>query len=585
MQAKRIGERWDNLKEQLSEQGVLTVTARQVPAPSREKEIMPALKQIAQADVPLSILGSALSVAFNLPLFNPHALDEEEHELIDGSHQGHKWVMRDGTLFVHNPFDPVWARPSEILGSHYDQLQGFGLMPLVFEDVEEVGNHDLPSSNEAEQFLAECIERAREIGSSDIHLEPVENAYLLVRVRSDGQLRRLIKVPLQDIDDKGTTWLQAANTLLIQAGADPGAYSSLVDGAFSLTLSNGKAQQLRMTMRPVLIPKRELPLPGFVLRLMGSASLRNLDDLGLGESVTRDLRALTRRSQGLMLVTGPTGSGKTTTLYALLSEIARDTPGRSIQTLEDPVEAHISGVMQTQLNERAGLDYHAGLRSLLRSDPDVILIGEIRDEHSARMAIRAAQTGHLVFATLHTNSSAEVVSRLRDMGVSNALLSSSLIAASAQRIVRRVCEHCAKEVIFEDANGGHWLKTLGHLKGIPLANELIRLANPTGCNRCNEGYAGRVVVPELILIDPHTSDMIEEGVSPRRIDRYADEQMQMLWHSAMQLLGEGVTTPDELMSLLPSPPPETYGQHYSELSILNPPLESEQSKPTDSLRS
>ena len=574
MQAKRIGERWDNLKEQLSEQGVLTVTARQVPSPDGEREILPTLKQMAQADVPLSILGSALSLAFDLPLFSHHALDEDDHELVEGSHQGHKWVMRDGILFVHDPFDPLWARPSEILGGHYDHLQGFGLMPLAFEDVDEAVHHDLPSSNEAERFLVECIERAREIGSSDIHLEPVENAHLLIRVRADGQLRRLTKVPLHNIDDKGTTWLQAANTLLIQAGADPGAYSSLVDGAFSLTLSNGKTQQLRMTMRPVLTPKRELPLPGFVLRLMGSASLKNLDDLGLGESVTRDMRALTRRSQGLMLVTGPTGSGKTTTLYALLSEIARHTPGRSIQTLEDPVEAHIPSVMQTQINERAGLDYHAGLRSLLRSDPDVILIGEIRDEHSARMAIRAAQTGHLVFATLHTNSSAEVVSRLRDMGVSNSLLASSLIAASAQRIVRRVCEHCAREVIFEEADDGHLFRTLGHLKHAPNGHESIRQANSNGCNRCNEGYAGRVVVSELILIDPHTSDMIEEGISPRRIDRYADEQMQMLWHSAMQLLSAGITTADELLSLLPSPPPEGYDRHQMELSILNPPLES-----------
>lgn len=554
MQGKRINDRWDAMKAILAEQGVLTVTAKQVPPPKSGQEVMSSLKLIAQADVPLSILGAALASAFDMPMLNPHTLGNEDvGVVVEGTHQASKWVMRGGVLFVHNPFDPVWARPSEILGAHYEQFRAFGLMPLSFEDIEESSDGDLPSSNEAEQFLVECMERARNIGSSDLHMEPVENGLLLVKVRSDGQLRRLLKVSLLDVDDKGTSWFQVANTLLILAGADPGAYSSLVDGAFSLTLSSGKSQQLRMTMRPVLVPKRELPLPGFVLRLMGNATLRELDDLDLGERITHSLRALARRSQGLILVTGPTGSGKTTTLYAVLAEIAKKAPGRSIQTLEDPVEAHIPGVMQTQINERAGLDYHNGLRSLLRSDPDVILIGEIRDEHSAKMAVRASQTGHLVFATLHTNSSAEVVSRLRDLGISDALLAASLIAASAQRIVRRVCKHCARPVTFEEADGGQWLSLLGHLKNAPRPHDQVLLAKPGGCGHCSDGYAGRVVVPELILVDGQIGEMIEQGTPPRRIAQYAGESMQMLWHSAMDFVRNGITTPHEVVSHLPEP--------------------------------
>lgn len=553
MQGKRISDRWDAMKEILAEQGVLTATAKQVQPPRTGQDVMSALKLIAHADVPLSILGAAFSSAFDMPLLNPHTQGADEQDAVEGAVQGNKWVMRGGVLFVHDPFDPVWARPSEVLGAHYEQLRGFGLMPLTFDDIDKTSSEELPSSNEAEQFLVECVERARDIGSSDLHMEPIENGMLLVKVRSDGQLRRLLKISLLDVDGKRTTWFQVANTLLIQAGADPGAYSSLVDGAFSLTLASGRTQQLRMTMRPVLVPKRELPLPGFVLRLMGNATLKNLDDLDLGERLTRDLRGLARRSQGLVLVTGPTGSGKTTTLYAVLAEIAKNAPGRSIQTLEDPVEAHIPGVMQTQINERAGLDYHNGLRSLLRSDPDVILIGEIRDEHSAKMAVRASQTGHLVFATLHTNSSAEVVSRLRDLGISDALLAASLIAASAQRIVRRVCQQCARPVAFGEAGEGQWLNQLGHLRNAPKPHDTILLANQGGCAHCNNGYAGRVVVPELILVDTKISDMIEQGVSPRLIAQYAGWHMQMLWHSAMQLIRNGITTPSEVLSHLPEP--------------------------------
>ena len=257
-------------------------------------------------------------------------------------------------------------------------------------------------------------------------------------------------------------------------------------------------------------------------------------------------------NSGLFLLTGPTGAGKTTTFYALVMEILRRNRSQvSIKTLEDPIEVQIPGIDQIQINDDIGMNYATGLRALLRADPDVILIGEIRDEETARLACRASLTGHLVLSTLHTNNSLGAIERLRNLGVHSHLIADTLAAVSAQRLVRQVCPHCATHG-YDEAG---WQAT--GLLGLP-PGEHWPIARPEGCERCEySGYRGRICIAETLFLEPRLASRIADGSGLAQLyDTACAQGFHGLWDHATDLVRAGQTTWAECLRILPEPPGE-----------------------------
>jgi type II secretory ATPase GspE/PulE/Tfp pilus assembly ATPase PilB-like protein len=276
-----------------------------------------------------------------------------------------------------------------------------------------------------------------------------------------------------------------------------------------------------------------------VLRLLaGTGSLLKLEALGVSEKDINLLRRLTRKSFGIILVVGPTGSGKTTTLYAALRELNR--LERNILTVEDPVEYRLSFVKQTQVNEKAGYTFSTAARNFMRQDPDVMLLGEIRDEDTAQMAIRSAITGHLVLSTLHTNDAATAIPRLLDMKVDHSLLSSALVAVLAQRLVRKICPHCREEYEFDTDE-----RILLTQHGFD-ANRGYR---STGCSKCRgTGYMGRISICEILVVDNKIKQLIFEGASTGAImEAAAAAGMTSLLQDGISKAAKGITTISEVL--------------------------------------
>ena len=257
-------------------------------------------------------------------------------------------------------------------------------------------------------------------------------------------------------------------------------------------------------------------------------------------------------NSGLFLLTGPTGAGKTTTFYALVMEILRRNHSQiSIKTLEDPIEVQIPGIDQIQINDDIGMSYAAGLRALLRADPDVILIGEIRDEETAQLACRASLTGHLVLSTLHTNNSLGAIERLRNLGVHSHLIADTLIAVSAQRLARQVCPACATH----DYDEAGWEAT--GLLGLP-PGERWPVARPEGCERCEySGYRGRICIAETLFLEPRLANRIADGAGLAQLyDTARARGFRSLWDHATDLVRAGQITWAECLRTLPEPPGE-----------------------------
>jgi general secretion pathway protein E len=277
-----------------------------------------------------------------------------------------------------------------------------------------------------------------------------------------------------------------------------------------------------------------------VLRLLDkSARLYTLPEVGMDDQVLVQFREVIRMEHGLILVTGPTGSGKSTTLYAALQEInSRD---RNVVTLEDPIEYQIDGISQTQINTKKGLTFAAGLRSVLRQDPDIIMVGEIRDEETAVMAIQSALTGHLVFSTLHTNDAASAVTRLLDLGIEPYLISSSLLAVLAQRLVRKVCRDCSEDRLATE-----------HEKSFLNENSKDeaerRLVNGRGCANCRAtGYRGRIGLFELLTIDDQVRAKVQARSNASEIrDTALEHGMKLLRDDGISKIVRGLTTVDEV---------------------------------------
>ena len=385
-----------------------------------------------------------------------------------------------------------------------------------------------PSGAPTVRLVGSILRRAADDGASDVHLEPREGD-LAVRFRVDGVLREVMSVPPA---------LQGGviARLKVLASLDIAERRLPQDGRFSAKLDDGKID-LRVSTLPTTFGEK------VVLRLLDNANLRaDLRGLGFSRRMLNWYETVFRRPYGTILVTGPTGSGKSTTLYATLGEI--NTAEKNIVTVEDPVEYRIRGIKQVQVNPRIGLTFPTGLRSILRCDPDVVMIGEIRDRETAKTSVEAALTGHLVLATLHTNNAPAAVTRLTDMGVEPFLTASAVDCVIAQRLARRLCERCKRPAEIDEPT----LRGLG-LPETPLADAEQSFHEAVGCERCGgTGYRGRIGVYEIMLVDEQLRRLILQGVSAEEIGSAARKVgMISLREDGLMKAASGITTVEEIL--------------------------------------
>jgi general secretion pathway protein E len=386
---------------------------------------------------------------------------------------------------------------------------------------------DLASDAPAIRAINRLIARAVEERASDIHLEATEDA-LAVRFRIDGEMvareafPAVMKAPI-------------VSRIKVMSGLNIAEKRAPQDGRLRLAV-RGHDIDLRVATSPTINGE------GAVLRLLDRTNL-TLDFVALGfdEPVLERLRQTLAQPNGIVLVTGPTGSGKTTTLYAALSEL--NTPQRKILTIEDPIEYRLSGVNQTQVNPGIGLTFAAALRSFLRQDPDVMMVGEVRDLETARVAVQAALTGHMILSTLHTNSAASAVTRLLDMGVEPFLITSTLNAVLAQRLVRRLCAECREPYAPAAPIEAHGAD--GEARTIVVE----RLYHPGGCPACGgSGFRGRLAVVEFLTVSPAISRLVLERAEARDIAATATaEGMRTMFDDGLEKARAGLTTLEEVV--------------------------------------
>lgn len=475
--------------------------------------------------IPLSRIGNVLTVAMTDPL-NIFALDDLK--MLTGCH-----------------IDIVLSLEEEVLGAIDSQYspQSQDMQQLLKEDslaqgekVREVGlvkgdEIELSSAiRESEKpTIVKLVEliltEALKSRASDIHIEPEEDG-LRVRYRIDGALHSILKLPRKN-QNAITARLKIISEMDITENRIP------QDGRFKVKFE-GREIDFRVSSLPITFGQK------FVLRALDKSNLSiGLDKLGFSPQPLAVFNEAIAKPFGMILVTGPTGSGKSTTLYSVLSQL--NTPERNITTIEDPVEYQVEGITQVQVKPEINLTFAAGLRSILRQSPDVIMIGEIRDSETADIAIKASLTGQLVLSTLHTNDALSSITRLIDMGVEPFLVASSLVMVCAQRLCRKMCPKCRKAVDIP----ADYLKSIGF-------KERAIFYQPQGCNYCHHtGFYGRIAILEVILINDTLREMIIRKKSLDEIRQYAQQScaMQTLRDDAFLKVREELTTLDEAMRI------------------------------------
>ena len=381
----------------------------------------------------------------------------------------------------------------------------------------------------AVRLVSEMIETAMKKQASDIHIEP-QATTTIVRIRVDGVLRQLESVPR-------TVQNSLISRIKILSDMDIGERRAPQDGRFMVVLGPHKVD-MRVSTLPTQYGEK------IVMRLLEtSAPLLNFEKLGFPQDIANRVSQLLSLSQGMLLVTGPTGSGKTSTLYSVLNMLRK--PAVNIVTVEDPVEYVLPGINQVHVSSRAGLTFASCLRSILRQDPNVIMVGEIRDLETAEIAMKAAQTGHLVLSTLHTNDSISAVARLLDLGIPDYLIASSLTGILAQRLVRKLCScHTYERVTPEYA---------ARLAEIGSSQIPDKIPRPAGCATCDQtGYKGRIGIYELLVIDDSVRSILRSGFKPDLIRNAArGNGMKRLQEDALEKLQSGVTTMEEILRVVP----------------------------------
>ena len=438
------------------------------------------------------------------------------------------------------------ARESQIKSIHeklyqdsvsYDSI----ISDLDAEDVEVVDSKEIINLNELEKasedapvvklvnaILTDAIRK----NSSDIHIEPYEKSFR-VRFRIDGVLYEIMKPPTK-LKNAITSRIKIMSNLDIAERRLP------QDGRIKLKLGNNREMDFRVNVLPTLFGEK------VVLRLLDKSNLQlDMTKLGFEPVQLAAFHQAIHRPHGMVLVTGPTGSGKTTSLYSALSELNKTS--NNISTAEDPVEYNLGGINQTQMHEEIGFNFAAALRSFLRQDPDIIMVGEIRDYETAEIAVKASLTGHLVLSTLHTNDAPSTVNRLLNMGVEPFLVASSINLILAQRLARRICQNCSEEVRINP-------EILVNM-GIPAEEALhLKVKQGKGCDRCsNTGYKGRIALYEVMPMSEQLKEFVLNGANSTEIKREAIRQgMITLRGSALKRLKEGVTSIEEVLRVTAS---------------------------------
>tara|TARA_R110001592_G_scaffold361060_1_gene670828 strand:+ start:4454 stop:6175 length:1722 start_codon:yes stop_codon:yes gene_type:complete len=478
----------------------------------------------AHRTLPLWKRGKRLFIGMSDPT-NLHALDQIKF------HTGlttEPIVVEEAAL--NAAIEKYLAAQEESLADSLGDMDDISLENLDIEAVDEDGGGEveLKGADEAPvvKFVNKVLLDAIRGGASDIHFEPYEKIYR-VRFRTDGILQEVARPP-------SSLGYRLAARLKVMSQMDISERRVPQDGRIKMKLSKTRAIDFRVNTLPTLWGEK------VVLRILDPSSAQmGIDALGY-EQVQKDLymKAL-NQPQGMILVTGPTGSGKTVSLYTGLNIL--NTPERNISTAEDPVEINLEGINQVHVNAKVGLGFPEALRSFLRQDPDIIMVGEIRDLETAEIAIKAAQTGHLVLSTLHTNSAPETLTRLLNMGVPAFNVATSVSLIIAQRLARRLCKECAipaddipKQTLLDEGFSEELLST-------------AKIMHPVGCDHCNNGYKGRVGIYEVIRITPDISRIIMENGNSLAIAAQAQKEgFNNLRQSALMKCAQGVTSLEEV---------------------------------------
>lgn len=386
------------------------------------------------------------------------------------------------------------------------------------ETAESNSDDDAPIVKYINKVLLDAVRK----GASDLHFEPYEKKYR-IRFRIDGILYEVATPPV-NLSSRFSARLKVMARLDIAERRLP------QDGRIKLKLAKNRSIDLRVSTLPTMWGEK------VVLRILdSSAASLNIEMLGFDDKQKQLYLSTLAKPQGMILVTGPTGSGKTVSLYTGLNIL--NTSECNISTAEDPIEINLTGINQVQINPKAGLTFAGALRSFLRQDPDVVMVGEIRDLETAEIAIKAAQTGHLVLSTLHTNSSAETLTRLLNMGVPAFNVASSVTLIMAQRLARRLCPHCKQPHKIPDSE----LLDMGYM--VDEVNEGITLYKPVGCSECSNGYKGRVGIYELMPMSEGIANLIMDGGNSLQIAQMAiNEGMMTLYRSGLEKARIGLTS-------------------------------------------
>ncbi|MEH6580429.1 MAG: type IV-A pilus assembly ATPase PilB [Halioglobus sp.] len=473
--------------------------------------------------LPLFHRGNRLFIAVSDPT-NLAALDEIKF---------HTGINTDAVLVEENALNTVigkWVEAQDNLGDGLDDLDSGDLDDIDIQSG-EVGDQDEDTDSNIDEtpivrFVNKVLIDAIKQGASDIHFEPYEKNYR-VRYRTDGVLQEIVRPP-KNLSARLSARLKVMSQMDISERRIP------QDGRIQMKLSRNRSIDFRVNTLPTLFGEK------IVLRILDPTSAQmGIDALGYEPDQKEMYVAALEKPQGMILVTGPTGSGKTVSLYTGLNML--NTPERNISTAEDPVEINLEGINQVHVNAKVGLNFATALRSFLRQDPDIIMVGEIRDLETAEIAIKAAQTGHMVLSTLHTNSAAETITRMLNMGVPAFNLATSVNLIIAQRLARRLCKECS--VPADDIPHETLLKE-GFTEEM-LSN--ATLMKPVGCSLCKDGYKGRVGVYEVVRVTPTIARIImEEGNSIEISERARAEGFNDLRRSALQKASRGETSLEEV---------------------------------------
>ena len=378
-------------------------------------------------------------------------------------------------------------------------------------------------------YVQQLLEQAVAVQASDLHFEPYEHAYR-VRMRIDGQLQEVSSAPLAFRD-------RLAARIKVMARLDVAEKRLPQDGRIKLKLENGHELDLRVSTLPTLFGEK------VVVRVLDARQAQlDLARLGYEPEDLAMLEQAIRRPHGMVLVTGPTGSGKTQSLYACLNQL--NTAEVNIATVEDPCEIQMSGVNQVNVQDKPGLGFAVALRAFLRQDPDILMVGEIRDLETAQIAIQAAQTGHLVLSTLHTNDAPGTLVRLRNMGVAPYNIAASVSLITAQRLVRRLCEHCREPVMLT----ADTLRQAGLPSGV-LQADAYRVHAARGCSACHKGFRGRTGIFQVMPVSPAMQTLILNEAGSQALERQAfQEGVRSLREAGLRKVLAGETSLDEVLA-------------------------------------